>query len=340
MLRVCMVSDHGCIRVFKEANALLKRGIAVDVLANQAPFGYNKFTTAGIWLDIDQLKRSVQASPADIFHVHNEPDWMVTAVRDATNKPIIHDVHDLMSIGPEEATDDEIAAFEAADAIVHVSQPCADFAKLLHGNSKLSIVLPSYVNEEFIPDFYGDVSWNSIVYEGGLSSDGSVAKEENGKTWLNMRFWLPLVEEFTRQGWNVGLFCASSDPGSAYDEAGAFVVRNVHYPTLLRALRPYAFGIVGALRDFPLIQAALPNKLFEYISQGVVPVVFNADESARFVTEHGIGVVPQKGDKRSIIEQIVEAGQVARKRVIEMRNEFTMERQIQSLLDLYEEVVS
>lgn len=343
-MRVCMVSDHGCIRVYKEASALLERGIQVDVIAHQAPFGYNLFTTASLWHDPDQLMRSVAASQADIFHVHNEPDWMVSAVRQAVgdNRPIVHDVHDLASMGSDsEPGEEELNAFRDADAIIHVSQPCADYAEKYHGNKKPSIVLPSYVNREFLTPLGGDdaVSWNSICYEGGLSSEGGLYLEnENGK-WFNMRYWLPFVQAFIEQGWNVGLFAGNSNVGTDYENAGAFLARNVHYPTLLRAMRVYGFGLVGAAIHFPLINASLPNKLFEYISQGVVPVVINASESAKFVTEHGVGVVPEKGDARPLVEQLVEAGKVARRNILEKRHLWTMENQIDKLIGLYEEVI-
>ena len=97
-MRICMVSDHGCIRVFKLAIALMEKGHTVDLITRQPPFGHNKFATMSIFFDREQLIRCVQASPADLFHVNNEPDWLVGAVRSGTDKPVVYDIHDLASL--------------------------------------------------------------------------------------------------------------------------------------------------------------------------------------------------------------------------------------------------
>jgi hypothetical protein len=338
-----MVSDHGCIRVFKEATALMKQGYLVDMITRQVTFAYNKFTTVTLWHDPEQLTNAVRSTRADIIHVHNEPDWMVAAARSVTDKPIVYDIHDLRSLNNiSEPEEEELAAYASANAVVHVSQPCADYAEQFHGTPYPSIILPSYINEEFLPDTPGDVSWTAFCYEGGLSSQKEIVRDDpNGLQWYNLRYWVPFVQEFIKQGFTVDMYAAGDTKqiGTDYEEAGACVILNVHYPILLRALRPHAFGMVGGIRTFPLLEAALPNKLFEYISQGVVPVIFNAAEAARFVTEHGVGVVPEKGDSRPIAEQIVEPGKIARQNILEKRHLWTMENQIDKLMGLYEEIV-
>jgi hypothetical protein len=308
------------------------------VIAREAPFGFNSFTTLGVFFDADQLGRAVEASRADLFHVHNEPDWMIKVVKDhAGDRPVIYDVHDLGSLRYGEPGDDEVVAAQAADGILHVSEMCQRIFHNWHGNGKPDAVFYSMVNRQFVPDTLKESGWSSWVYEGGLSIN-----DEEGDGLHNMRYWLPLVEQLTDRGYNVSLFRSGSDGdmGLVYENVGAFVIHNVMYPTLLNHLRNYAFGMVGALRDFPLMQAAMPNKMFEYLSQGVIPVVFNAMEAADYVTKHDVGYVWDKTlEIDANLEILNHEAERLRFNIMQKRDEFVVENQIETLVSLYEEVL-
>jgi hypothetical protein len=84
------------------------------------------------------------------------------------------------------------------------------------------------------------------------------------------------------------------------------------------------------------MMAAMPNKLFEYMSQGVVPLILNAAEAGKFCRENGgIGVEVESLDD---LHEILLAGRVARERILATREEMVMENHIQPLIDLYEEI--
>jgi hypothetical protein len=340
-LRVLFVSDHGCIRVFKEAEALAQQGVRVDLTARVQPFGVNVFHTFSVHRDAESLKRVVESSRADIVHVHNEPDWMVGAAREATQKPIVFDVHDLNSLRYLAAPDEhERRAFEAADGIVHVSDPCREAAERHHGNGKPTGVLPCLVNERFLAEpLPAEPCWDSMVYEGGL--DPRPVQNVGGKQVVSARAIHAAVQAFARAGYQPYLYPATTtwnDPTYIYESLGAVVAPGrLDYVSLLRALRAYGYGFVGSPHDAPLMQAAMPNKLFEYISQGVVPVVFNAGRAAAFVREHGLGIVLEGLD--NLREQLVPGPEV-RRRILERRHEWTMERHIGAVTQVYQEVAA
>lgn len=330
-----MVSNHGCIRVFKESMALMERGYTVDIVANQAPFGYNKFETLSVFHDREQLKRIIAASPADIFHVHNEPDWLVYETREATGKPVVYDIHDLESMRWDaEPDDDENKAFAAADGYVHVSHTCREAAYKYH-TPKPDTVLPCYALREYVVENPGDVSVNSIVYAGGLSS-APLTEETPQGTRMNMRNYGAAVEAFTKQGFNFHLISASRLNDLYYENLGGVVSSELVYPVLMRALRPFGFGLVGSVVPTPLMQAAMPNKLFEYLTQGVVPVLLNMDEAGEFVRSRGIGYVLNGLD--NLRDQLAGHEQT-RKRLLEQRHEFVMESHIDAVIDLYRKVM-
>ena len=349
-MRICMVSRHGCIRVFKESRALMEHGHIIESVAVDNPFGHNVFETLSIYDDRDQLIRTIKASKADIIHVHNEPDWMVGAVREATDRPIIYDVHDLESLRWSASPDeDETVAFQSANGIVHTSNTCQKAAEQYHGSDKPTIVLFPYVNEDFIPpdEKLGDVSWNTFVYQGGLETKETMDRTAGGLSIYNMRNYTSLVDVLcNKHNFNFFIYAARNKITTidfTYENLGASMFRELPYPFLMIALRPFGFGLVGTARKFPLMEGAMPNKLFEYVSQGVVPVVFNAKKCAEYVEKHDIGIVITEDmllNKSDFKEWLISEGKRVRPKVLETRHYLSMEAHIQPLIDLYEEVLA
>lgn len=335
-MRIGMVSHHHCIRVFKESSALIKRGYKVDAFAIGNNFGWDKYHAFHVYATPDQLAKSVRSSAADIFHVHNEPDWIVALTKEnAGGRPVVYDIHDLESLRWQREPDEyEQAAFEAADAIVHVSQACKAAAVKHHGDEKPSIILHSYVNEEFY-GFLKYVSWSSLVYEGGLTSEP--IKTLQGE--LNYRSYQDVIKAFIEQSFGAYLFGAGPKrPGDiVYEELGAFVTRDVWYPAMMQGLRAFGFGLVGAPEPNKLMNAAMPNKLFEYIAAGVVPVCYNAESAAQFCEEHGVGI---RLESLENIGAQLNAGPEVRQQLLQVRDQFTMEAHIHKLEALYQQLLN
>lgn len=342
-LHIGMVAKHGCIRVIKESLALMKKGHRVDLIANQVPYGYNFFDTPILYNDKNQLQRVILNSAADIFHVHNEPDWIVAATREASNgRPVIYDVHDLESLRwHKHAEGEEIEAFAAADGIIHVSNPIKAFAEKEHGNSLPSRVIYCWMDERFVADdrdIIKNPSFQSIIYEGGVDSKTQPKPYENSpqKAIVNIRNFTGIFSKFREQGFAVTIFAATPHQQEAYEMMGIYVGQPVMYPAMLSGLRPHGLGFVGCAINTPLMQLAMPNKLFEYMSQGVVPICYNAKEAGRFVKEHNCGVVLEGLD--NIKEQIGDVRRL-RKNVLKLRKEFLMSKQVEQIESLYEEVL-
>lgn len=347
---VCMVALHGCIRVFKMGFALKQKGYTVHLVAQGEPFGHNVFDSFSKYVDADQGRKTVAFYDphVDVFHVHNEPDWLVSMTRSATKKPVVFDIHDLECLRSDTVPDPiEEQAFQEADAFVHVSEPCRECAEKYHGNKKPAIILHSYINENFIAKDKGlppQPCFDSLCYEGGLGAtpelwftDRRTGEDAKGS---NYRYLLPIVEALRIDNYQVTLFSAS--PGGmespCYHDAGAAVIDWLPYPTLLAALRPHGLGFVGACEHYPIIQACMPNKLFEYMSQGVVPVCLYASEAAKWVKDHECGIVLENTKK--VREQIeAQDPEDKRRTILGLLPELTMEKHIHLLEDLYQQVL-
>lgn len=331
-MRILMVTQYGCIRVLREALALKAHGHEVDVACPGNLFGREHLDTFSLYRGHDQLQRVVRASPADVIHVFNEPDDLVPVVREATSRPIVFDVQDLNSLrwGGVPSVE-ESAAFEAADGIVHISEPCREVAERHHG-VKPSALLACYVNERFYSKSLPVPTPEAVVYEGGLATSAT----EGGVG--NIRGLEAIVRAFRNQDFEFHLYPAGEPPPAGhYEQFGAVVHGSLFYPSLMQALRIYAFGFVGFPFSTPLGDAALPNKLFEYISQGVIPLVYNAATAAEFVEREGIGIAVTSLE--NLWEQVFPRSAHIREYLLGRRYDFTMEKRIGALEELYRDLL-
>ena len=339
-LRICMCSEHSCIRVLKQALILKKQGHIVDLATHLLPQGRPYYNAVSMYTGQRELAMAVDASHADIYHVHNEPDWLVPTIAPLLQNrycPIIWDMHDPDHLRGKESIDGyELASYNLADAVIHVSEAAKASADKELGDYKPSIVIYSYVNEQFTAkdeDIVPDPSFNSVVYEGGMDAISKPQQVEGREgVDVNLRYMPDIVKAFREQGYAFNILAASNMPNLLYESIGAYVAKPVVYPSMLAGLRPHGLGFVGAAYQSDLMQVAMPNKLFEYISQGVVPIVFNANEVAKFVKDNDCGIVLDS--LKNLKEQLKNASK-KRKNVLRLRKEIMMESQTDKLLDLY-----
>ncbi len=357
-LRIMMVTNHGCIRVIKQSIVLMDAGHIVHLVAKRECWGHWITNMFSQYRGRKQLRSLIANSTADIFHVHNEPDWMVKVVKDyAGNRPVIHDCHDLLSLasdinspGADRQLYEETEAFKVADGFIHVTETNRVKSEELYGSDKPTQVIHTYMPDIFmikdrdvIPT--DSVNFRNAVYEGGLNSTDPPSIENitlpdgkiGGRYKVNIRYWLEAFKKFRSEGYNITCYPAARMKSNKYQEIGCFVCDPIPYPTLLVGLRAHGIGIVGSVYPVPYIDCALPNKLFEYMSQGVVPVVINCKETAEFVTKYDCGVVIKDLNDLSILKPDVLRQK--RENVLKLRHKLTMESQLDKIESLYEEVL-
>jgi len=335
-MRILHVNNRtSCIRTFKESKIMLERGHEVEAVAQMHSFGFNIYTRAYSWGDLTQLARTIKTSHADIVHVHSEPDWLVPFAKEhAGTRPVVYDCHDPESLRTWSAPGPaEIEAFKVADAIIHVSEPCRVHSESYHGNGKPTLMLYSYVNANFYNQAR-DVNWSSMVYEGGLTT---LEREDKFVHYRNLTY---VVQKFIESGYNVSLFAAgSSEIDLSYESMGAMMVRDLTYTAMLNGVRNHAFGFVGSPAVTKIMNAAMPNKLFEYISQGVVPVCWNADTAGEFCQHNGVGIWLKPDDDLSNLQKKLSRGPALRRNMLRVRDQWKMETQAEPLEKFYQSLL-
>lgn len=305
-MRVLMVHTNPCIRVFKEVNALRKKGIKVDLLCQDVtlvPDLKQQVDSIYKWTTVDTLKDFLtrHASKWDIIHCHNEPnDFIAVTIACCSDRPVIYDCHDFTSERTPNLDAVSLATeqicFTQSAAVVHVSQGMKDLAFKKYGPS-LSIVLPSLPSRTDIrfqpkPKLQEGIH---IVYQGGIVGKNSER--------YSYRYYLPFFQALCQAGLHMHVFPPRNAKWTFFPEylhlaaqtPYLHLYQSLPYLELLETISQCQWGLSGFNFDAipsegrPFLDNALPNKLFDYLYAGVCPVVINNATSAAFVEKHKIG---------------------------------------------------
>lgn len=328
-LKILKIGHHCCIRLVKEAIALLDKGHEVHLIGAQKPAAAEHFTTMTLFFTISQLRETLRLhKDVDIIHIHNEPSWMLLAAKEIyPDIPVILDLHDAMIFRTTEdkyKSAEERIALEMADGIVFVSEKCRDIINPQVPNC----ILPSYVNETF----YQHNAWQHI---GGLTYEGRVDVPQQ-KEFMHYCNYVDLCNELKKKEVPFYVYCPT-DTKELKDcyEPICKLRKPLPYDKLLMLLGCHDWGLCGNIKEYREWDLAMPNKLFEYIAAGIPVIAMNCGEVADFVEKHGVGIAVKSVQE---IKDRWEERATCQKNVFLKRFEFTMERHIGVLEKLYEEL--
>jgi glycosyltransferase involved in cell wall biosynthesis len=352
-MNIVKISGHACIRVQKMALPLIEKGHNVHLIAQKMPMffeEYNTFThAAGVKNYVEAVK--IFAETADIFHVHNEPSWFVTLVKEHTDKPVIIDVHDSWLARTTEEEEKELRAkgknvsrvyseernnFQLADGLVFPSKSFADIVRSTFKLEQPYRILPSYLPRRFYR-YNGDQYMGGLVYEGRVDLKEDIEKDDklHGFRYCDYE---KLAKATHKMGMDFHIYTTRNDDKfKAVYEDISFRHEPRHLEELLKSLTRHDWGLVGNVFHTPEWEVAFPNKLFEYMAAGVPIVAINAKECGKFVKKHKIGIE---------VKSLEELGKrwaehrECRKNLVKVRQKFSMDANIHELESLYKEVLS
>jgi len=346
-MKIVEIARHCCIRVQKQAIPLMDKGYEVHCIANKPPMFGDRYKTLTIYQHRAQMEEAIKLhEDADIFHAHNEPSWFVTIIKSIfPDKPVVLDCHDsfLLRVDPDAPYDpdrpkwskDERDNMELADALVFVSEPMAQIVRETYWLEQPYVVLPSYVPEEF----YRVDAWKLL---GGVCMEGRVDLpqeiEQGREHWC---FWYCEYTETARQFHERGIPFYLYTPGGTkeiQETYGQTATWKGSYPfdRLIRQIGRHEYGLCGNIRPHPAWQAAMPNKLFEYLAAGIPVIALNAKHPGQFIEEHGFGMAVE--NMGQVKERWMEHRDF-RKNIARRSRDWAMERHIDKLEALYRELV-
>lgn len=382
-MKIVMVADHCCIRVFKEAYELLHgRGHDMYLVSHKEGTGWNLYNLAlffwyeGAFPKTDNdktmfrraIKHMAETIKPDIFHIHNEPDWIATetirVLKDIKSPAkVVWDIHDPESARLNAVPTEELELMRNVDGIVYVSHEEREWMEWAHPvaaakpNCTIFSCFPSRVLAEPYMKLADYRIPNSIVFQGGISEPNIMKRHkmreetQSGRAvqYYNMRDLANIVEAFCKEGYNFHLYGANTDPGKILPEAdmyrqfGAIAEPSANPFTIIPELSKYEFGFVGFPMKAELFEMAMPNKLFDYLCAGTIPVVINCKAAGEFVRKHNIGIWFD-GDEWSVpgtLKQLLTGvdTKTLRENIKKILPMFLMDAQVHKLENLYEEVL-
>ncbi len=360
-MRILFLQQQPCIRALKYAEGL--KNVRSDITLYFAYRGKTLTELYGhgdelfqAWYPLDPnpeecLSKILSRHRIDLVHSHNAPDTLTNLYIELfrNGPPIIHDIHDLMSIrqtayedgfkdtvllpGIEEM---EQSAIEGSDAVIAVSTEIMDIIQRHYQIPDLSCTYSNYIPKRFVPSRLPDLyplngAPLQIVYEGFLSNNSSHYD-------LEMIF-----RSIAKQGIHIHIYPSRENP--SYKEL-ADRIPNIYYhhhlppQDLFNEITQYDLGWAGFNNtlNHAHIDTVMPNKVFEYIACGLPVVTFPHKSLKRFIDTQDLGVVVDNIDALGDVLSRVDFAALKR-RVRAKRHDFTVEANISHILDIYTALV-
>ncbi|MBL7074287.1 glycosyltransferase [candidate division KSB1 bacterium] len=360
-MNVLFLQEQPCIRALKYAHGLKKYGKKLRLF-----FGFCGKTLSELyghgdelfleWIKLDGVPEEaipdiIKGLRIDLIHSQNAPDDLtVASIRSLGNGfPIIHDIHDLISIRNTPYDDgidrinphhqhvwkQERTAIEQSRGIIAVSEEIISIVRQKYNlDSPKVLVFPNLVSEDMIPGFlkpklsemYGGTH---IVYEGHLDNHN-----RGGHYDL-----LEIFREIAGQGIHIHIY--GSRESDLYRDLGSengFVHYHGSLPSklLLEEITQYDFGWAGfnISVNKTHTDTVLANKTIEYISAGLPVISFPHRAQKKFIETHNVGIVIEdlSGLKRSLQHPRMDG---IRSSVLHQRCSFTVKNNIGTLYDFY-----
>ena len=331
-MKVVKVGNHCCIRLVKEAVALISKGYEVHLVGFHKPNACEEdFASFSLCQNNRQLLDTLRLhKDADLFHVHTEPYHLVMAIREAgITKPIILDMHDSMewrTDDPAKHVGEERLAISMSDGLVFPSKMCRDITN----PSLPHCILPPYVNERFYKLL-------DHLRLGGIALNGK-ADPPKEYDFMDYCKYEKLAKELKEAQIPFHIYTVwQNTEHLKFYEAISLPKPTLPYNSLLKSLGHHDWGLCGNLGQFKEWDVAMPNKLFEYLAAGIPVIAMNCKSVEEFVQEHQVGICVKSVQE---IKDRWDERFKCQANVFKTRQKFTMENNISILEKLYAEVLN
>lgn len=368
--RMLFLQPQPCVRTLKYAKALKHFfGKQISLCLGYTGYSLNRIYGYGN----EYFDRMVHLNPKDIHndirdviddfqpvlvHSHNAPNTLtLSAIKACDNIPVIHDVHELLSVhksgffeDDNESTmtkylDEERVANEESDKRIYATEGIKDYIENnYHVDVDDDLIFYNYISESIMPSHFKEKLSNSdgdthIVYIGCITSvveDSHYDLREVFKDIAENQIHIHIYP-------TKNIITQSSHSYKKLDDTSEFIHlhSNLSRRNLLQEITQYDFGWVGLNRaeNNKHLEIVLPNKVTEYIASGLPVLAFPHKTIKRFVEKNGVGLTFSNIDD---LESVLKKPEVfkMRENTLLVRHHLTIEKQIPKLVNFYEQIIN
>ncbi len=349
---ILMVQDSSpCIRNIKISSALKEKGLKIHLThKDKTPdevygFGNNIFESLtklprNRFKETKTIKKIITSKKIELIHFHNQPDSLgAKLIKANLPVPVIYDQHDFMSfkhrLTPKAKKYEKICN-EQADGTIYITESYRNEVGKYYHLTENSISFGNYFSEtntlnpaEFLPKLSKQNGEIHLVYIGRISEHKS-----------DHRNIIEVLKNISEKGFIIHIYPSKKKKYLKYERIpNLFLHEKLPYRKLIREISQYDFGITvfnnNIAPKLPHIKFAFGNKTSDYICAGI-PILSQdcLDEVKNFTLTYDFGFVLEQYDdylniSKEKYTQVVEI-------ILQNRYSFTMENQIQKMIDFYQ----
>lgn len=302
-LRILTVAKHLCIRTFRFSETLKSLGYEVDVLTSVISYGSEVYDRVAFYHNETQFKNFLYENKGkyDVIEIHNEPDYIVQWARevvgDAETPKISYNVHDLESVRRGYITLEERYAFNAADAVVYVSEPIQKITNDLHRVTVPNMIVYNYPTLSMVNNT--KVNWDvekrhSLVYEGGVNALDDSRESIEIRKQFPYRNLFPIFSQLIEQGNEVHVFAGNSSAYTSGQHIGCILYPPTPFDILLNKITEFKYNLLtfnnkGGTEN--QVNYTTANKMWDGLCAGLPALACWCEETEKYVKKHNIGWV-------------------------------------------------
>ena len=340
---ILFVQKTPCIRTNKIAKKIKDRDIQIALAYLSVGVNGNE-QIEGLYdhlypiCSFQEFVDYVNNSEFDLIHSSNEPDLLTTLLTNS-NKPIIHDCHDLSSayknMSPNEMVVEYVANVKS-NGVIYTTEGIREVAcKKFSIDKNKTFVLENLISEELQPErklnklsiLDGEMH---CVYEGGILGGDKMSHRYFEEIWkkitdcgIHIHFYSPSDEKY----------CREMESKSKYLHfEGNYTSKELAVEMSKYDVGLCILNINNTNRQY--LEYASPNKVQEYVNAGLPVAVSNIQSLINYVEENSFGKnIDMDGDIKAQLEEIVKIK--IPERILQKKG-LTLESKIPELISFYQ----
>jgi len=334
-MNITMICNYAGIRMLKEAFVLHNLGYQINLIFGGPIFGpltsndaaaCKWFKSVHYFTNKDQLATLISTVETDFYHVYAEPYGLTAFIKYLKPEAkILLECQDSGYWKTEGTFEDEDKDVELSDVIVAVSEACKK--ELETRTDKEIIIIPSACPQKWF------TKWEES--QPGICNQGGHTVPSDPLPWRDYTEIYETLSKKTQVYAYSPQFTGGVNLITDHYKSLNVKMANIEYKKLIKIMASHTWNLVGNYKKFKdkMWTFMLPNKFYDAVAAGIPSVVIGCPEVAKIVNKYKIGIECDNPDE---LFDRWDENKVAKENLLSVRDELSMDNQIQPLVDIYE----